>query len=254
MGWREYYEYGSIISFGEHSSVYKEALNSLAEIDTNLLDPNTPKNIVLGGFHGKKAASEFKELCLELFPKSRQVYMDMNRRPFAPLYSEDFPNKIQARLQELPFKPQSVDLMFLDFTLSFMTPEVIKNFFNEAQNALTPSGLVLATYNDPHNLNIWERARKEVVDSLFNISTHLHKRTSLYDLSKPLKPILHKEFKWRSDSSFDSSLVVLARPLSKIPEIGVIYKRETNLLENILPKLNYNRRRIEVGASGAKSR
>jgi hypothetical protein len=150
------------------------------------------------------------------------------------LGSDDFPSRTQARLEKLPFKPGSIDLMFLDFTFTFMKPEEVENFFKESSESLKPSGLILTIYNDPFNLNPQAKAQEEKIYSSFNISPNLHEQAELYKLAKPLKPVYHSEFKARNESPFNSSLDVFAMPDSKIPEIKIPFKRRA---ENILKKV-----------------
>jgi len=79
----------------------------------------------------------------------------MNRRPLTSLERKESNHPLQARLEKLPFKPGSVDLMFLDFTLLFMNPIQVHNFFDEARKVLSENGLVLATYYNPGNACRW---------------------------------------------------------------------------------------------------
>lgn len=231
----EYYKQKDIITFGKHYDAYFEAIKDLAKIDTTISDKKTPKNIVLGGVQGITTATEFNKFCKTLFPNNQQHYIDMNRSPLSALESNDFSSRTQARLEKLPFKQGSIDLMFLDFTFTFMKPEEVESFFKKSNESLKPSGLILSIYNDPHNLNPQAKAQEEKIYSSFNITPNFYEQAELYKLAKPLKPIYHSEFKARNESPFDSSLDVFAMPDSKIPEIKIpLKKRAEKIIKKVL--------------------
>jgi SAM-dependent methyltransferase len=225
MSWQEYYRYPAV-TFGEQSFAYKSALNAIAEKDIKVLDRNSRKNIVLGGFHSSQTVTEFKELCKELFPNDHEYYLlDMNRHPLSTIDSKTYPNRIQARLEELPFAPKSIDLMFLDYTFVFMDNLQIKKFFDNAHKVLSPSGLILATYNDPGKVGLWNMFQKKFLDRHHApVPMSYHKQEKLCQLAKPLRPVFNTEFKTTLKYTSASSLTVFAQPDSTIPKNQTIFK------------------------------
>lgn len=214
MSWVEYYRQPAN-TIGKHNHAYIEALNNLTKNGSGILDKNTPKNIVLGGFHNSKTVSEFKQLCHEQFTNKKEFYLlDMNRRPLASLESKDKKHVVQARLENLPFAPGSIDLMFLDFTLFFMKPQQVEKFFNEAGKVLKTSGLVLATYYSPNKASHWNQLENTSIYNSLGVPIYYHEPAILYQSAEPLKPVFSAEFNSESMYLPTASIAVFAKPAS----------------------------------------
>ena len=148
----------------------------------------------------------------------------MNRRPLTSLERKESNHPLQARLEKLPFKPGSVDLMFLDFTLLFMNPIQVHNFFDEARKVLSENGLVLATYYNPGNACPLDRLENRKIFESMGIPTYYFEEKNLHQLAQPLKSVFNAEFKNGSNYFSKASLAVFAQPSSKIPEDRTISK------------------------------
>lgn len=226
MSWLEYHERRAPITFGEHVFAYRKALLGLAQMDASILDLSRPKKILLGGFHNAWTVAEFKQFCQELFPDNHTPYfLDMNRKPLQDLDPDVCPNRIQGVLERLPLKSKSFDLIFLDFTLGFMNPNQIRDFFLSAQDSLTDSGLILASFINSNDVNIWNKIQSKYSEA---VSVKYHRYNELCKLGTPMKPVYHAVFDIRYKFSDIGSLAVFAQPNSKI--------KLTNLTFNLLQR------------------
>lgn len=226
MSWSEYHERRAPVTFGEHVFAYRKALLGLAQMDASILDTSSPKKILLGGFHNAWTVAEFKQFCQELFPNSYTPYLlDMNRKPLQDLDSVVNPNRVQSALESLPFKSKSLDLIFLDFTFGFMNPKQIRDFFLTSQNSLTDSGLILASYVDNNDVNIWDKIQSRYSEA---VAVKYHRYKELCKLANPMKPVFHAVFDIRYKFSGIGSLAVFTQPDSKI--------QRTNLTFNLLQR------------------
>lgn len=206
MSWHEYYKL-PVLTFGKQSEIYQEAINRSIQKDSKIFDLKSPKKIVLGGFHNTRSVVEFKELCKEIFPNRQYYLLDMNKRPLANLNPNDSDKRVQARLENLPFKPGSIDIIFLDFTLTFMSPSQTKKFFKDARQLLATSGLILTTYHDPHSTEITNRKLLKNCYKELGISTYDYTPTELSKLAEPLKQVFYREFETKSPTNPTEALL-----------------------------------------------
>ena len=158
---REFYERTSPISLGDQGFAYQRALEHMLGENPTILDPSQPRLFVLGGFHPYNGTPQaFIEFCQRNHPNpdDTHVFLDINSQPLEALNPQRYPNRIQTGVENLDrhFKPESIDLLFMDCTLNFMNPDQARQFAQTASRTLSKNGLVLATI----------RSRKR--DSLLN--------------------------------------------------------------------------------------
>lgn len=143
MGWKEYYQ-SQCTPFAEQTSGYRRVIGKLKEGNPKFLDPKKPQRFVLGGFFPTNGSGEqFIEFCQEIHPNPADtfIFLDMNRRP---LESAPRPTKVQALLERPPFRRETIDALFLDYTLYLMNDEQVWNSNISALNYLTRGGAILA--------------------------------------------------------------------------------------------------------------
>jgi len=150
MGWEEYYQERPI-SFGASNEAYLLAFRGLREILEGFLPPENPATFVLGGFHPIYGTPQsFKEFCEEIHPNpnDRHIFLDMNRYPLESL-GPQYPLRVQARLEDMPFADDSVDVFFLDYTLEFMSDPKVRKFAREAAKCLKRNGVLVCSVSVP---------------------------------------------------------------------------------------------------------
>ena len=155
MGWKEYYQtcpesFCARFGRGPLGRVLKESpLSSLSQKQS--------LRLVLGGFSpNSPTAAAFINYCAEFRPdREDEVYLlDFNRQPFRaahlpPLPKEKSLYRVQADLTKMPFADQSLDLIFLDSTSTFMSDDQLHQFDQEAARTLTETGLVISFFPEP---------------------------------------------------------------------------------------------------------
>jgi hypothetical protein len=111
----------------------------------------------LGGFspHSFTAAAFINDCGLFRSQKRDEIYLlDFNRQPFEKT-SLSFPPegkklfRVQADLAKMPFANESLDLIWLDGTTSFMDNEKLSCFGKEAGRTLTEEGVVVSIFPEP---------------------------------------------------------------------------------------------------------
>lgn len=172
--WAKYYD-SKILHFGQSENDYEKAMRDLSE-GSNLLDPNSPKTFLLGGFVPFNGTPEsFEKFCKKMHPnpQDKHIYLDINSQPFANPTARP---GVQASLENLPFKENSVDFIFLDGTVDFMSDEAVRGFAQNAARVLSPRGLILMVKSDPKetrfiqeklpSVSRFPRTNKEIVSLL----------------------------------------------------------------------------------------
>lgn len=150
MGWKEYYERVPI-SFGDQLAAYNAAIAFIRANCDKILDPQKNLSFILGGFHPlSTTAQNFLDFCHQIHPNPNDKYilLDINSEPFKKNLPKDG-WKIQARLEELPFSKESIDFIFLDFTLDFMKKSQVRKFVKVASWCLRSNGLLIVSVNEP---------------------------------------------------------------------------------------------------------
>lgn len=215
MGWNKYHTETEVFSFGEQEHTYFGVINHLANNNPEIVNPKTPLNFVLGGFHPySDSASSFMKFCHRIHsnPWDRHILLDQSCFPLK-VTNVNSSAKIQARLEDLPFTESSIDYIFLDCTMDFMEPRQIEKFAAGISRVLKPDGLVLAMMKDPWLGswgNIWGGLRNHVPTYLYSIR-HLRQITS---------PSLKLVLEATNDTGFfhNFHLRAFARHDSKIPK------------------------------------
>lgn len=194
MGWKEYYALQNTRSFGEQIDNYKHGLKYINK-QIPILTPDDNKTFVLGGFNPYvQSHAQFLQFASKMHPNphDRHIFLDMNRPPLTLIDTKDFPYKVQANLQNLPLQPESLDFLFLDFTLLFMTDNQVTNLAASANSALKKNGIIMATA--PFPLITWFYAIDNCLENyMFRTNkVHINNRPPerIMHLMNPLKPVL----------------------------------------------------------------
>lgn len=146
MGWKEYYSRPDIRPFAENYSAYVWAIHKLIPHNPTLLDPDAPTTFLLGGFTPSNSTRfDFEHFAHSIHPHPTLIFLDQNS---LPLSITRHPNRIQAKLENLPFDKNSIDFMFLDHTQQFMDNASLELFFQSASSILRPNGLLLMSNNE----------------------------------------------------------------------------------------------------------
>ncbi|MDD3679353.1 MAG: hypothetical protein PHX72_00630 [Candidatus Shapirobacteria bacterium] len=154
MGWKEYYQTSPesfCLKFGR--GLLKRILQDQTEYP---LCQKESLRLALGGFSPRsKTASAFIDYCDQLRPNHKdEIYLiDLNCQPFQEVFlpsslEDSITHKVQSDLTRQPFGNQSLDLIFLDGTTSFMKDEQLSQFGQEANRTLTEYGVVIALFPD----------------------------------------------------------------------------------------------------------
>lgn len=146
MEWDKFYQ-SDAISFAEHSRLVTPALNYL-DRQFHILNPMIRRVFVLGGFHPFNGTpQQFLDFAHRIHPNSSDIHLllDMNRMPLTSVDPQTFPNRVQAKIEYMPLKSQTVDYLSMDNTIDFMDDQQVKNFAKSAAEALTANGVILIT-------------------------------------------------------------------------------------------------------------
>lgn len=154
MGWAEYYK-SRCVSFGAQTRGYQEAINKIKKANPSFLELSTPHTFVLGGFFPTNGTpEEFLRFSRSIHPNfaDKHILMDMNSQPVRSAPNMD---RIQALLENPPFRRASVDVLFLDFTLYLMNDLQVESLGYQASRFLKPDGAILAAVpaNPPLSLD-----------------------------------------------------------------------------------------------------
>jgi len=152
MGWKEYYQtcpesYYCRVGYGLLKGVLEESSCSPLAKKESL-------KLVLGGFSPQSlTATTFVRDCLGFRPQKKdEIYLlDFNRQPFKEISLPSLSQEkklffLQADLTKMPFANESLDLIWLDGTTSFMDNEKLSCFGKEAGRTLTKEGVVVSIF------------------------------------------------------------------------------------------------------------
>ena len=155
MGWKEYYQ---ICPESYYCRLGRGLLKKvLEESSCYPLAKKESLRLVLGGFspHSPTAAAFINDCGYFRPQKKDEIYLlDFNRQPFEKA-SLPLPSKgkklfrVQADLAKMPFANESLDLIWLDSTTSFMDNEKLSCFGKEAGRTLTKEGVVVSIFPEP---------------------------------------------------------------------------------------------------------
>lgn len=214
MGWTEYYRPNDMkASFGGQLHAYRKVAEN---IFPEVLDQNSPLTWVLGGCYPHNgSAQDFMQFCRSTHPhpSDRHILLDMNSYPLAYKGNPDGLKKVQARLEDLPFLAQSIDVLFLDLTLNYLNGEQVRSFVEGVSSVLHPNGLIVATSDNlifPFLRRLFNLHRIEVPQ-------YYHPLKRLKQLASPhLKIVFNGDFDVNPWRFF--SIRVLARAEHPLPE------------------------------------
>ena len=155
MGWKEYYQtcpesYYCRLGRGLFKRVLEESSCSPLAKKESL-------RLVLGGFSPQSpTATAFVRDCLGFRPQKKdEIYLlDFNRQPFKEISLPSLSKEkklffLQADLTKMPFTDESLDLIWLDGTTSFMDNRKLAGFGREAQRVLTKEGIAISFSHEP---------------------------------------------------------------------------------------------------------
>lgn len=216
MSWQEYHRARMPITFSHQSEAYLRAIEGLRQINVDLLAPNTTPTIVLGGFHNPWSVADFHKLCdkLQTGPQ-RRVLLDLQASPLQTLDGRGNPHRVQARLEELPFPGESIDLLFLDYTTDFMNDRTLRRFSLGINDILKPVGLVLAAFMDTDDQSLWDSIEERLTR---RVPTYCRSSKKFCQLMTPLRPIIGLSFPVPYRYISSGSLGIFARGDSSLPQ------------------------------------
>lgn len=205
-----YYRRHCGITFKAHEPAYEHVLGKL-----KLPQNDKVCNFVLGGVHCLDlSGQQFISFCQKIHPNpnDRHIILDKNLKP---LLQDGRRNKIsdvlQADLTSLPLLDRSVDLVFLDHTLNFMTDNDVRKACQQLSRIIQPEGLVLATLSMPalpFITSFWE-------SRVNRAKTYLRSFDRIISLMSPLKPVIIASAETDSDKNF--GLIALTSKESHLP-------------------------------------
>ena len=209
MGWTEYYK---------RDPYPIESLQPAYETVEKILQQQPfskdSVNAVLGGFHPRsRLASWFPRFCSEIYPSKKVniINLDMNSYP---LLSLNQPNKIQAKIENPPFAPNSIDLFFLSSTFNFMSDEQIQKFAKQASTSLSSQGWVVASFALP-----WLPSKFESLLTSITLRTKFYLRKK-QQITQLLSPWLHLYFLIETETPDHSPCEIFV--LSKNPNSAAV--------------------------------
>ena len=155
MGWKEYYQtcpesYYCRVGHGLLKKVLEESSCSPLAKKESL-------KLVLGGFSPQSlTATTFVRDCLGFRPQKKdEIYLlDFNRQPFKEISLPSLSQEkklffLQADLTKMPFANESLDLIWLDGTTSFMNNQNLIDFGRETRRVLTREGIAISFSHEP---------------------------------------------------------------------------------------------------------
>lgn len=203
MGWKEYYQ-----TFPESFCArfgYGLFKRVLEKSSASPLSRKPSLRLVLGGFSpNSSTAAAFVNYCAEFRPNQEdEIYLlDLNRHPLKTAYLPSSPPqkklyRVQADLTKMPFADNSLDLIFLDSTSSFMNDNQLSQFNQEASRTLTETGVVISFFPEPflaflpsldqirsravNRTQVYCRTAKDHLDKLANLKLVWHLQDGAYN-------------------------------------------------------------------------
>ena len=128
-------------SFKKRAERYLSIISFLRIKNPDFLNRVNP-TIIQGGFF-KSSVCVFREFCAEIAPNSRIFHLDVRKDAFPDVSGES--NFIKADLRELPFRGESVDILFMDLVLDYISNQGLREIAAEARRVLTGEGIVLGS-------------------------------------------------------------------------------------------------------------
>lgn len=214
MGWPEYYKRERGSSFAGKKEVYERAVDYLKRQAPEAFPAGSPQNFVLGGFRPDSAnQATFTQICRTINPNpnSKYILLDLNRQPLVDRRSRAYPYKVQAALENLPFAPDSIDLIFLDFTLNFMTKKQMASFAKDAGQSLKPNGLIIAIHDGVSLSALWELLSRK----RHAVPQYTHPTKHIEEAFKELQTVLKAQIKVAFDT-YD--LIAFSKKGSSVPK------------------------------------
>lgn len=155
MGWKEYYQTSPESYYCRWGRGLLERV--LQGDSSSFFAKKERLRLVLGGFSPQSpTAAAFVRDCLRFRPQKKdEIYLlDLNRQPFEEVVFPFLPEekrlfRFQADLIKMPFADESLDLIWLDGTTSFMDNRKLAGFGREAQRVLTKEGIAISFSHEP---------------------------------------------------------------------------------------------------------
>ena len=152
---RQWYNYYQTYGFGLPYFMdirERSYLQAVENLQLPSLNEKTPLTFVLGGFFPHPHVPKyFEKFCRQIRKnsgvKDHYIFLDMNTNPFQDIVW-DGQSRVQAELDRLPFTSSSIDFLFMDFTIDFMSDEKIRTFAEDVSQALTKTGLIIACWTE----------------------------------------------------------------------------------------------------------
>lgn len=215
--WHKYYEVGAS-SFNERKQAYKTAINNLKSQLPDFLS-DSPKTFLLGGFVPSNGTPEaFDNLCRSLHdnPDDQYIYLDINAQPFS---TNGDKLGVQADLAKLPFREDSLDVVFLDGTADLMDDQALQGFAEGASKVLTRNGIILVT-KLPKGMAEHQIKNIPVLQS--SIKLYPREDEDLGNLlGVGLKPAYHYAGRFDVDQGYDMAVVAFSRADSDFNQIDL---------------------------------
>ena len=155
MGWKEYYQ---TCPESYYCRVGRGLLKRiLEEPSCSPLAQKESLRLVLGGFSPySSTAAAFINDCGYFRPQKKdEIYLlDFNRQPFKEISLPSLSKEkklffLQADLTKMPFTDESLDLIWLDGTTSFMNNQNLIDFGRETRRVLTREGIAISFSHEP---------------------------------------------------------------------------------------------------------
>jgi len=225
MGWKEYYQIcpeSYYCRFGR--GLLKRILQ---EPSCSPLAEKEKLKLLLGGFSPQSpTAAAFVRDCLRFRPQKKdEIYLlDFNRQPFKEISLPSLSQEkklffLQADLTKMPFTNESLDLIWLDGTTSFMNNQNLIDFGRETRRVLTREGIAISFSHEPL-LCLFPSSR-------FSYSCRVN-RTQVYSRSVQENLSLLKDLKliWHLDGDRETALVFAPKESSYKPFSGLPFALE----------------------------
>jgi len=149
-------------------NVYKKAV----EILKDDIFSRDQLNILVGGIASGFSAEEFIQLWqgLRKGSKDQLLFLDQDFRPLREMQrlAGNF-ERVVGKLEELPFRKASIDVILLDFTLDFLSDPKLKCFLSGTKTVLKPDGIVIALIKDP----VWPGLGNLKERIVFGVPSHM---------------------------------------------------------------------------------
>ncbi len=150
MGLSEYHEKVIPVQnhLGTQDFAYHRACDVLHRKNPDLLPESEPGIFLMGGCHPYiGGAHAFRKLFSHIHPHPQNKFLGLDIVPKAisKINPSVIPFRFAADLQEIPLRPESVDIIVLDHVLPFMSDRQVENMSEQLGSCLKHEGLLMTT-------------------------------------------------------------------------------------------------------------